>query len=147
MQHLTQFITNHWPLCLALVVVLLFIFINELISQKKRAKELSPAAAVDMINHNNAVVIDLRDQEAFQAGHIIDAIRASADDFNQQRMAKYKDKPFILVCARGLQSATLATKLRAEGFAEPLVLAGGITAWTTAELPLVKAKGKGKGNN
>ena len=76
MEHLGQFITNHWQLWLALVIILLLIFINELLTQKKRAKELSPADAVDMINHENAVVIDLRDAELYRAGHIINAIPA-----------------------------------------------------------------------
>ena len=141
MEQLGQFITNHWELWLALVVILLMVFINELISQKKKGKELSPAAAVDMINHENAVVIDLRDAETYRAGHIINAICASADDFSQQRMDKYKTKPIILVCARGLQSATLAAKLREQGFTQPMVLAGGNTAWAAANLPLVKGKG------
>ena len=140
MQQLEQFITNHWGLWLALVAILSSIFINELISQKKRAKELSTAAAIDMINHENAIVIDLRDQETFRAGHIIDAIRASADDFNQPRMEKYKKKPLILVCAKGLQATTLATKLREQGFEQPMVLAGGVAAWQDAGLPLVKGK-------
>lgn len=140
MEQISQFITNHWQLWLALVVVLIAIFANELISQKNRGKELSPAATVDLINHENAIVIDLRDADAFRAGHIIDAIHASADDFTGTRMDKYKTKPVILVCARGLQSATLAAKLRTQGFTQPTVLAGGITAWQTAGLPLVKGK-------
>ena len=86
MGQLGQFITNHWELWLALVVVLLFIFINELLSQKKRAKELSPAAVIEMMNHENAIVIDLRDSATFRAGHIIDAKLATADDFKQQRV-------------------------------------------------------------
>ena len=140
MEQIGQFITTHWALWLALIAILALIFINEFFAQKKRAKELSPATAVDMINHNNAVVIDLRDPEAFRAGHIIDSIRVSADDFNQQRMEKYKKKPFILVCAKGLQSTTLATKLRTQGFTDPMVLAGGVAAWQAASLPLVKGK-------
>ena len=140
MKQIGQFITTHWALWLALVAILALIFINEFFAQKKRAKELSPATAVDMINHNNAVVIDLRDPEAFRAGHIIDSIRVSADDFNQQRMEKYKKKPFILVCAKGLQATTLSSKLRTQGFVDPMVLAGGIAAWQTASLPLVKGK-------
>lgn len=140
MVQLGQFIINHWELWLTLIVILLLIFINELLTQKKRAKELSPTAAVIKINHDDAVVIDLRDQEAFRAGHIIDAIRHSADDFNSQRMDKYKTKPLILVCARGLQSTALAAKLREQGFSEPMVLAGGIAAWQAASLPMVKSK-------
>lgn len=140
MEQLGQFILNHWTLWLALVVILLLIFVSELFAQKKRAKTLFPSAAVEMINHEDAVVIDLRDPELFRAGHIIDAICTPADDFNQKRMEKYKSKPLILVCARGIQSAALATKLREQGFVKPMVLAGGIAAWQNASLPLVKGK-------
>ena len=140
MEQLGQFITNHWELWLALVVVLLFIFINELLSQKKRGKELTPAVAINMINDEDAIVFDLREAEVFRAGHIIDSKLATVDDFNQNRMEKYKTKPLILVCARGLQSSALATKLRAKGFAQPMALAGGIAAWQAASLPLVKKK-------
>ena len=140
MEQLGQFIINHWELWLALVLILLLIFINELLAQKKQAKELSPQAAVSLINHENAVVMDLRDAEAFRKGHIIDSIRVASDEFSQRRMDKYKAKNIILVCARGLQSATLASKLREQGFSQPMVLAGGITAWQAAELPLVKGK-------
>lgn len=140
MEQLVSFIINHWGLCLALVIVLSLILINELLDQKKRAKQLSPAAAIELINHQNATVFDLRDAETFKKGHIIDAIRVSVDDFKQQRMEKYKPKALILVCAQGIQAATLATQLRAEGFKEPMVLAGGVAAWQTAGLPLVKGK-------
>ena len=140
MEQLIQFVTNHWQLWLALLVVLTIIFINELISQKKRGKELSTTAAVEMMNHEHAVVIDLRDADAFRAGHIIDAVHASADDFSQQRMDKYKTKPLILVCAKGLQSAALAAKLRTQGFTQPMVLTGGIAAWQMDNLPLLKGK-------
>ena len=142
LEQIRHFITNHWELCLALVAILVLIYINELLAQKKRGKELTTAAAIDMINHEQAIIIDLRDLEAFNAGHIIDAIRSSADDFNQKRMDKYKQKPLILVCARGLQSATLATKLREQGFVQPMVLAGGFAAWQEANLPVVKKKKK-----
>ncbi|HBI22239.1 MAG TPA: rhodanese-like domain-containing protein [Legionella sp.] len=138
MDHMAQFITNHWQLWLALVILLAAIFIQELLAQKKRAEELSPAAAVQRMNHDHAVVIDLRDTEAFRTGHIIDSIHATPDEFTQQRMDKYKSKPIIFVCAKGLQSAALAAKLRGLGFTKPMVLAGGIAAWQTAGLPLTQ---------
>ena len=140
MQQLGQFVIHHWALCLTVVSILVLIFINEWVSQKNNAKQLSAAAAVDLINHEDALVIDIRDQELFRAGHILDAIRASADDFNQQRMDKYKKKPLILVCSKGIQAAALATKLREQGFEQPFVLAGGLAAWQEASLPLVKGK-------
>jgi rhodanese-related sulfurtransferase len=140
MGQLGHFIINHWGLWLALLVVLLLIFFNELLMQKNRAKELSPQAAINLINHENAIIVDLRDPEAFRSGHIIAAIRATAEDFSQQRMDKYKTKPLILVCARGLQSSQLVAKLKEQGFTNPMVLAGGMAAWQAAELPLIKGK-------
>jgi rhodanese-related sulfurtransferase len=140
MEQLGQFVVNHWSLWLSLAILLVLVLINELQTQQKRGKELSPQTAVHHINRDNAIVIDLRETEAFQQGHIIDSIRASADEFNQQHMNKYKEKPLILVCSKGLQSATLAKSLRNQGFTQPMVLAGGIAAWQAAELPLIKGK-------
>ncbi|MDX1836457.1 rhodanese-like domain-containing protein [Legionella taurinensis] len=134
------FIIHHWAMVTALIVVLIMIFVNELKAQRSRGKELPPQAAIKLINDDNAVVIDLRDAENYRKGHIIDSIRASQDDFEQNKMDKYKDKPIILVCGRGLQSAALAAKLRTQGFVNPVVLAGGISAWQAADLPLVKGK-------
>lgn len=139
MEHLSQFIMNHGMLCATFIAILALIFINEFITQKKQGKQLSPQLAVAMMNNNNAVVIDLRDKESFNKGHIIDSINASPEDFTQAKMNKYKNKPLILACARGLQSPTTAAKIRALGF-QPLILGGGIAAWQNADLPLVQGK-------
>lgn len=140
MNNLIPFISNHWQLWVALIIILLLIFINELISQKKRGKTLTTAAAITMINHENAPVFDLREADLFRSGHIVDAIRVSADDFEKSKMDKYKTQPFILVCARGIQSTTLAAKLKTKGFTQPMVLTGGMAAWQAASLPLIKGK-------
>jgi rhodanese-related sulfurtransferase len=139
MEHLGQFISNHWQLWLAFIVILLLTFINELMTQKKKAKELSPHGAVDLINNENAVVVDLRDKETFKNGHIIDAINCTAEDFEQAKMNKYKNKPVILVCARGMQSSAAAEKIKALGY-QSTVLGGGMNAWENADLPIVKGK-------
>ncbi|MCE0722664.1 rhodanese-like domain-containing protein [Legionella resiliens] len=137
MEHLGQFIINHWQLWLTLIVILVLIFINELVTQKKKAKELTPQAAVDLINNENAVVIDLRDKEAFKQGHIIDSINVKSEDFEQQKMDKYKNVPIILISARSSEAQTIASKIRTQGY-QPHILSGGITSWQNAELPLVK---------
>lgn len=137
MEHLGPFIINHWQLWLAFVFILFLILLNELNSQRKKAKELSPQSVIDMINNNEAMVVDLRDKEAFKKGHIIDSIQAKAEDFEQQKMNKYKNNPLILVCASGTLSPTVAAKIREKGY-QPFVLQGGIAAWQNADLPLVK---------
>lgn len=140
MEHLSQFIMNHWPLCLAFIGILALVFINEVLMQKKQAKQLTPQSAVAMINNENAVIVDLRDKESFKNGHIIDSINVTAEDFALPKMNKYKNKNIILACARGLQSPAVAAKIRVQGY-QPLILGGGIAAWQSADLPLVKGKG------
>ncbi|KGP63442.1 sulfurtransferase [Legionella norrlandica] len=139
MEQFGQFIVNHWQLWLAFVVVIFLIFINEIFSKRKKAKELTPQSLVDLMNNENAIVIDLRDKESFKNGHIINSINASTEDFEQQKMTQYKEKLIVLVCARGLQSPAVAMKIRNQGY-QPLVLGGGILAWQNADLPLVKGK-------
>ena len=140
MNQLHEFIINHWQLWLAFVLILLAVLVNELISKKNKAKELSPQAVVSLINEENAVVMDIRDKESFNKGHIIDSINARTEDLEQAKIDKYKNKTIILVCARGLQAQTAAVKLRNRGF-QTAVLHGGITSWQQADLPLVKNKG------
>lgn len=140
MEHLSQFVLNHWQLCLVFIVILACALGNEWYGQKKRAKELSPSAIIELINNEQAIVFDIREQPSFRAGHIINAIHATIEDFTQQRMNQYKTQPIILVCAKGLQSAPLAAQLRTQGFTQPLVLAGGMAAWQAAELPIIKSK-------
>lgn len=137
---LTTFIFNHWLLFLALVVVLLLLFLNEKAESKKRPNQLSPQAAVQLMNDEAAVVIDLRDAEKFEKGHIIHALRATAEEFNQKRFEKYKTTPIILSCTDGTNAAKLANQLQTNGFLKTYVLAGGINAWRDAELPLVKGR-------
>lgn len=140
MEQFGQFILNHGLLWAAFIALLALTFLYEFIAQKKKAKTLTPQAVVDLINNEQALVIDLRDKETFKNGHIIDAINAQADDFEKPKLSQYKNKPIVLVCARGLESPAMAAKLRTQGY-QPLILGGGIAAWQNAELPLIKGKG------
>ena len=137
-QQVIQFISNHTLLCLAFIGIMILIAINEYVTQQLSPKSLNSAAAVTSINQDQAVVIDIRPEEAFRAGHIISAIHIPAD--NLKRIEPYKNKPLIIVCANGLQSNKLATKLRKQGFTQPMILNGGMSAWQAANLPVVKGK-------
>jgi rhodanese-related sulfurtransferase len=140
MSQFMQFVANHWVLWLALVVVLIAVFIYEVKAQQQQGAGVSPQGAVGLINHESAIVIDVRNQDAFRQGHIIDSISSSANLLEDKKMNKYKSKSVILVCANGTHSGQLAPKLKGDGFTHVTVLRGGINAWKEAQLPLVKGK-------
>ena len=133
-----QFVVHHWALSGSFALILITALGYEYYSSRKEAKAISTAQAIEQINHFSAVVIDLRSAELFKKGHIIDAIRATASDFDTAKMQAYKDKPLILVCSRGIESQALATKLHKQGFDKVMTLANGMSAWQSANLPLVK---------
>ncbi|OGV40275.1 MAG: hypothetical protein A3F46_09560 [Legionellales bacterium RIFCSPHIGHO2_12_FULL_42_9] len=138
MQQFSQFIVNHWAMCLTLMIVFVMIVINEIMALKTKSQEVSPQSAVNFINQSNAVVIDLRDANSYAKGHIIDAIHVNADDLSKNKLHKYKNNPIIFVFPRELQPTALIKKLRLQGANQQLmVLSKGMQAWQAAELPIV----------
>jgi len=107
-----------------------------MIQRSRGGASVSSTQAVQMINHQGAVLLDVRSIEAFHGGHIPQARHAPLADLEKKVASLAKDKPVILVCEMGRNAAGAATKLRALGFTAVSVLDGGIKAWTTAGLPL-----------
>ncbi len=135
MEHFFEFLTNHWAMWAGLFVILALI-IREEVSSSANSSQVTPANAVNLINHKNAVVIDLRDKESFKQGHIINAVNKSTDAVIKQK--DYQKKSLVLVCQTGQQSQTTLSKLKHEGFENVYSLQGGMKAWSEAELPIAK---------
>ena len=105
---------------------------------------LTAAEAVTLINRNNAVVLDVRDDAEFANGHIADAIHIPVADLESRlsELKKYKTKPVLVNCQRGARSAKACEILRKAEFTQVHNLQGGLDAWQQAKLPLVKSAGK-----
>jgi rhodanese-related sulfurtransferase len=140
MQEFMQFAANNWLLCTAFVVILLALFATEMRSKVGGVTKLSPQKAVAMMNHDNAIVLDIRSKEDYDKGHIIDAIHAHESDLKleSKKLQKYKTKPVVLVCASGQSSLKAGMALHKQGFENVHHLHGGLAAWRNAGLPLTK---------
>jgi rhodanese-related sulfurtransferase len=139
MQDTFLFLQNHWMLSTAFVVVLVLLILIEYIRHQRGAKRIGPSQVVQLMNHQEAVLIDIRSNPVFTTGHIVGSISIPMSELDDKRkkLDKYKSKPIILVCATGLESPRAATLLAKYGIA-PLILAGGIRGWRDADMPLVK---------
>ena len=140
-----QFVGNHWGLWLLFVGILLLLVLNEYIGKMKGATQLSTNEAVNLINHQGAVVVDLRDDKNYADGHIIGAINIPRSNINHsiQRLNKYKNKPLILACAQGQHAAPAVKQFTQAGIEQLHILKGGIAAWKAANLPLTKGLNNG----
>ena len=104
-------------------------------------QEVGPAEAVTLINRRDAVVLDVRDAAEYKTGHITNArnVPEGELDARARELEKVMAKPIIVSCARGNRSATVAGRLRKQGFNEVFSLRGGLTAWQQANMPLEKS--------
>lgn len=136
---LIEFVTNHWPLFVALVGVLALLAYNLTVGEKG---SVDPAAATDLINHKDAIMIDVRPAADFAKGHIINAKNVPMNGFKNQigALQKHKGEPVVVTCRSGSQSSLACGLLRKAGFAEVYNLRGGVLAWQNANLPLTRKK-------
>jgi rhodanese-related sulfurtransferase len=139
MQEILIFLEAHWTLSLALVALLFLLFMIELIRLKHSAQRITPLQLTQLINHKNATVIDLRTAEDFAKGHIVGAVSLPLSEYkaNPKKLDKFKSKPIVLLCAKGIESPKIAAPLKEQGF-HVHVLGGGIQNWIQAEMPVVK---------
>jgi rhodanese-related sulfurtransferase len=98
--------------------------------------------ATQLINREDALMVDVRDPGEFGAGHILGAksvplARLEAGDLPND-LSKRKDKSLILYCERGDRADKAAAALRKQGFAKVVSLSGGIAGWRQAGLPVEK---------
>ena len=101
---------------------------------------LSAAAATQLINRRNAVVVDLRSAAEYAGGHLPSARHVEFGELQAKvaQLVKNKSNPVLLVCQNGQQSNKAARIVRDAGYAEVHVLEGGVNAWQQAGMPVVK---------
>ncbi len=97
---------------------------------------VKPDDARVLIARNQADVIDIRgDEEAFASEHVPGSRHVASDDKETLNEQLPEDRPVVLVCESGEQSAELATTLRENG-RTVVTIEGGIDSWKSAGLPV-----------
>ena len=120
----------------AVAVVSGIMLIFPRLRQGRREGIVTPTQAIQLINQRQGVWVDLRPPEQFQAGHIAQARNVAVAEMQRKAGALPKNKPLILVCAQGRDSARAIAELRSQGFTEVVALEGGMHAWSQAGLPV-----------
>jgi rhodanese-related sulfurtransferase len=103
-------------------------------------KEVDSAGALQLINHKNAIVLDVREPKEYDTGHVLNAKLIPLGKLKERmgELEKYRDKPIVVMCRSGNRSGTACFLLGKQGFAQAYNLAGGVQAWQKNNLPLVK---------
>ncbi len=112
-----------------------------LISSSMAAGSLSASGAVQLINRDKAVVIDVSEAEEFATGHVGGAKNLPLNQLEELLPAAVKNKalPLILVCPTGARANRALATAKKLGYEQAQCLSGGLKAWKEANLPLEKA--------
>ncbi|MEY8876292.1 MAG: rhodanese-like domain-containing protein [Leptothrix sp. (in: b-proteobacteria)] len=104
------------------------------------AGAVSASEAVQLINREKAVVIDVCEPAEFAGGHIKGARNIPAGQVTDGKgLPSNKALPLVLVCASGARASRAAGTLRKAGFERVHVLSGGMSGWREAGLPVEKS--------
>ena len=132
-----EFLAQQWILVAALLAVVVMLLTHE---TRKGGKALSPQQAINLVNAEQGVFLDLRDAADYKRGHIVDAIHIPATKLNERaaELEKYRERPVVLVCKMGQSAGPAGKQLKTQGFQKVYKMTGGMMEWGNLQLPLVK---------
>jgi len=136
MELFLEFVSQQWVLVAALAVVVFMLFFHE---SRKSGPSLSPQQAINMVNGQEGVFLDLRDASDYKSGHIVDALHIPAAKLESRlaELEKNKSKPIVLVCKMGQHAGAAGKQLKANGFEQVYKMSGGMMEWSNLQLPTV----------
>jgi rhodanese-related sulfurtransferase len=143
MDRLLEYVARHPLLAGGTVLLALAVAAYEFSRARSGGQTVAPTEAVRLMNQG-AVLVDVRSKAEFDGGHILDARHVPQEEVAQaESLKRFKDKVVIVCCESGMRSGAAARVLQAQGFTKVVNLRGGLQAWRTENLPLVK-EGSGK---
>jgi len=137
-QQYIEFISNHYLLCLALVVVT-YLLIQDLVeSTFNKYEGLSPLLAVTKMNDSNTVIVDVREPHEYLKGHIEESINIPLGKFSDKldSLEKYKSQPIIVVCQSGSRAVPACKTLIKANFEHVFNMTGGMQSWEDSNFPI-----------
>ena len=140
MEQFLDFAARHWYLFAALFVILGLLIGGEVMRKMRGIAAIGPNQALQLMNHEDAVLIDTRSNGEYKSGHIPEARNVPHGEIADRLkdLAKYKNKPVILYCATGSRAGATGASLKKDGFENVYTLQGGLGAWQNANLPITK---------
>ena len=131
-----QFLGEQWILVAALATTLTMLVLHEM---RKAGPALSISEAVQLVNSEGGVFLDIRDAADYARGHITDALHIPSVALAARagELEKFREKPVVVVCKMGHSAGPATKTLRSEGFSRAQKLSGGMMEWDAQKLPLV----------
>jgi rhodanese-related sulfurtransferase len=139
MDRLLEYLSHHPWLGTATAVLAAAIAVYEIRARSASLVAVSPQEVIRLMNQG-ALLLDLRQPEQYQAGHLAGARRMASDEILNaaQTLKKHKEKAVIVYDDNGSLGAAAVRQLAAQGFTRAFALRGGLAAWRADNLPVTR---------
>lgn len=136
----TTFFSDNIILFAALGVIIALILRMEIKRALRGFKDVNPSEAVQLINKEDALLIDIREDNELAKGSIKNSKHLPLSVLKQRvdELKSHADRPIIAYCRTGSRSSEACEILKKNNFTNVMSLKGGIDAWKVANLPVVK---------
>lgn len=140
MDRVLEFTANHMILSAAFVFIVTMILKTEYDRLFSGVLQANAFDVIRMMNDEDAVVIDVRENNEFKESHLQDAVHIPLGEFNKRlpELEKYKNRPVVAYCRSGQRSFRACRMLRKAGFEKVSNLGGGIMNWQSQNMPVTK---------
>lgn len=140
MERLLEYVGHHPWLAAAAVAMVVLVIIYELRARAGNVGAVSSQEAIRLMNQG-ALVLDIRPQAEFAAGHLHGARQLPSDQILNagDTLKKHKEKPVLVYCESGSLGAAAVRQLIAQGFTKAFNLRGGLAAWRAENLPVARS--------
>ena len=98
-------------------------------------KEIQPEAAAELITDSHVTIVDIRDADSYQAGHLESAIQLNDNTLSEFLDQTSRQSTLLVYCYHGISSAGAASFFVDQGFDDVSHIAGGFQAWKDRDLP------------
>jgi len=118
------------------LIISIFAVLNTLCASLWAADSLSVSELKQSMQDDKApIIIDVRDEDEYLAGHIPGAIMVPAKQMEHHldMMEQYRKEDIVLYCQSGRRASAAATVLENAGFKNVKLLQGDYPGWESAQ--------------
>lgn len=134
-----NFIIKNIFIIIALIIIIIFLIIIEVKDYKYKKNGLTPQEAIRLLNNNNAIIIDLREELLFNECYILNSINIPFNKINENKniLMRYK-KNLVIIIENKKNNKKAINTIKSYGCNNIMYIIDGIDSWIKNELPVYK---------
>jgi rhodanese-related sulfurtransferase len=133
-----EFLLQNWALVLIFLASGAMLLAPDLLRLAGGAGDIGTLDATRLMNQGSTLILDVRDAQDYASGHLPRARHIPMGELSNRmtEIDKFKARPVIVTCEKGVRSGKAARLLKRAGFTSVYSLKGGLAAWQQASLPV-----------